>query len=203
MRWVSRIDPARHRAGLPLFQRARRDSGGESLLRICGWPRVRLVLAAIDAVEVLGLDPAEAAPASTTACSAARRRDPMLGAPSGLAAPSGLRHMTWRATILTLGAAGLVLGLAPAALSWPPALVWNAPASAPIGLYLLQIIDRPQVGDLVAIQPPSALAAWLDRRGAVPLGVLLVKRVAAVAPSTACWTPDELQLDGKPVVPLR
>lgn len=36
--------------------------GGESLLRIAGWPRVRLVLAAIDAVEALGLDPAEAAP---------------------------------------------------------------------------------------------------------------------------------------------
>jgi hypothetical protein len=36
--------------------------GGESLLRISGWPRVRLALAAIDAVEALGLDPAEAAP---------------------------------------------------------------------------------------------------------------------------------------------
>ncbi len=111
--------------------------------------------------------------------------------------------MTRRTTILALGAAGLVLGLAPAALSWPPAFVWNATASAPIGLYLLQIIDRPQVGDLVAVQPPSALAAWLDQRGAAPLGVLLVKRVAAVAPSTACWTPGELRLDGTRVARLR
>lgn len=36
--------------------------GGESLLRLAGWPRVRLALGAIDAVEALGLDPAEAAP---------------------------------------------------------------------------------------------------------------------------------------------
>lgn len=36
--------------------------GGESLLRISGWPRVRRALVAIDAVEALGLDPAQAAP---------------------------------------------------------------------------------------------------------------------------------------------
>ncbi len=110
--------------------------------------------------------------------------------------------MIRRATILAMGAAGLALGLAPAALRWPPALIWNATASAPIGLYLLQIVDRPRVGDLVAVQPPSALAAWLDGRGAAPLGVLLIKRVAAVAPSTACWTPSELRLDGTPVARL-
>lgn len=36
--------------------------GGDSLLRVAGWPRVRQALAAIDAVEALGLDPALAAP---------------------------------------------------------------------------------------------------------------------------------------------
>ncbi len=36
--------------------------GGCSLLRIAGWPRVAAVLAAIDAVEALGVDPADAAP---------------------------------------------------------------------------------------------------------------------------------------------
>lgn len=36
--------------------------GAESLLRLSGWPRVRLALAAVDAVEALGLDPADAAP---------------------------------------------------------------------------------------------------------------------------------------------
>ena len=36
--------------------------GGESLLRISGWPRVARALEAIDAVEAVGCDPADAAP---------------------------------------------------------------------------------------------------------------------------------------------
>jgi hypothetical protein len=36
--------------------------GGDSLLHISGWPRVEKVLQAIDAVEALGIDPADVAP---------------------------------------------------------------------------------------------------------------------------------------------
>ena len=36
--------------------------GGESLLRLSGWPKVERVLQFIDAVEALGIDPAEVAP---------------------------------------------------------------------------------------------------------------------------------------------
>ena len=36
--------------------------GGRSLLRVAGWPKVAAVLAAIDAVEALGVDPVDAAP---------------------------------------------------------------------------------------------------------------------------------------------
>lgn len=36
--------------------------GGESLLRIAGWPKVEKVLQVIDGVESLGIDPADAAP---------------------------------------------------------------------------------------------------------------------------------------------
>ena len=36
--------------------------GGEILLRVDGWPKVERVLQAIDAVEALGIDPADAAP---------------------------------------------------------------------------------------------------------------------------------------------
>src|SRR5271170_7641635 len=36
--------------------------GGEILLRISGWPRVERVLQAIDAVEQIGIDPADACP---------------------------------------------------------------------------------------------------------------------------------------------
>ena len=37
--------------------------GGVSLLRLTGWPRVKAALEAIDAIEALGIDPADAAPA--------------------------------------------------------------------------------------------------------------------------------------------
>ena len=36
--------------------------GGQILLRLSGWPKVEKVLQAIDAVEALGIDPADAAP---------------------------------------------------------------------------------------------------------------------------------------------
>lgn len=36
--------------------------GGESLLRLSGWPKVERVLQIVDSVESLGIDPAEAAP---------------------------------------------------------------------------------------------------------------------------------------------
>jgi Protein of unknown function (DUF2840) len=36
--------------------------GGESLLRLSGWPKVERVLQTIDVVEALGIDPADAAP---------------------------------------------------------------------------------------------------------------------------------------------
>jgi hypothetical protein len=36
--------------------------GGEILLRLSGWPKVECVLQLIDAVEALGIDPADAAP---------------------------------------------------------------------------------------------------------------------------------------------
>ncbi len=36
--------------------------GGESLLRLSSWPKVEKVLQAIDIVEALGIDPADAAP---------------------------------------------------------------------------------------------------------------------------------------------
>jgi hypothetical protein len=36
--------------------------GGDSLLRISGWPRVEKVLQAIEAIESLGIDPADVAP---------------------------------------------------------------------------------------------------------------------------------------------
>jgi hypothetical protein len=60
---VSRIDilravgPGERYSTVPHVQ-----PGGESLLRLSSWPRVEKVLQAIDAIEALGIDPADAAP---------------------------------------------------------------------------------------------------------------------------------------------
>ena len=60
---VSRIDILR--AGAPDEAYSTVGSvrpGGDILLRISGWPKVERVLQAIDAVEQLGIDPADACP---------------------------------------------------------------------------------------------------------------------------------------------
>jgi hypothetical protein len=60
---ISRIDILRavaagqHCATVPYVR-----PGGDILLRLSGWPKVERVLQLIDAVEALGIDPADAAP---------------------------------------------------------------------------------------------------------------------------------------------
>jgi hypothetical protein len=60
---VSRIDilravrPGERHSTVPFVR-----PGGEILLRLSGWPKVEKVLQAIDAVEALGIEPADAAP---------------------------------------------------------------------------------------------------------------------------------------------
>ncbi|MFC3070476.1 S26 family signal peptidase [Phenylobacterium soli] len=78
-----------------------------------------------------------------------------------------------------------------------PALLWNTTASAPEGLYALRPIARPGVGDWVAAAPPPLLAAWLDRRGYLPAGALLIKQVAAVPPSVVCHDGAGISIDGR------
>jgi hypothetical protein len=60
---LSRIDilravtPGQHYSTVPWIK-----PGGESLLRLSGWPKVERVLQLIDAVEAIEIDPADAAP---------------------------------------------------------------------------------------------------------------------------------------------
>jgi hypothetical protein len=60
---LSRIDilravtPGQHYSTVPWI-----TPGGESLLRLSGWPKVERVLQLIDTIEALGIDPADAAP---------------------------------------------------------------------------------------------------------------------------------------------
>ena len=90
---------------------------------------------------------------------------------------------------------GLVIG---AALDPPlPRLVWNASASAPVGLYGVAPGARPKRGDIViAWAPPGTRRLAADRRY-LPLDVPLVKRVAAVAGDRICAKGNTVSIDGR------
>jgi type IV secretory pathway protease TraF len=93
---------------------------------------------------------------------------------------------------------GLTALLASAAVRTAPAVVWNTTASAPIGLYLTTPEPDPMIGDFVFVRPPPALATRLAAAGFLPEGALLLKQIAAVAPSVACRSGDLVTLDGQP-----
>lgn len=98
----------------------------------------------------------------------------------------------------TLAVASLFGGLL-AAVSWlapAPRLVWNASASAPVGLYRVDVGERPRLGDMVAIDPPAPLGGWLADRGYLPRGVPLLKRVAGLPGSLVCRSGVFVTVDG-------
>ncbi|MGD9921606.1 MAG: S26 family signal peptidase [Pseudorhodoplanes sp.] len=65
-------------------------------------------------------------------------------------------------------------------------LIWNASASAPIGLYFIQPADDLDVTDLVAVAAPPLIAEFLSDRGYLPLGMPMMKRVLALPGETVC-----------------
>ena len=81
-----------------------------------------------------------------------------------------------------------------------PVLVWNATASAPIGLYIRLSEPTPKRGDLVFVRPPAAIAQFASRRGYLPANVPLIKRIAALGGDTICARDDIIFLDGKPLM---
>jgi Type IV secretory pathway, protease TraF len=109
-----------------------------------------------------------------------------------------------RRLIAALATAGIVAALTrgnPAHHS--PIMVWNASASAPIGLYLRQEESAVSRGDLVLVELPRDLAQFADERRYLPLGVLLIKRVMALSGSTICGHGDAVSIDGKVVLKRR
>jgi conjugative transfer signal peptidase TraF len=99
-----------------------------------------------------------------------------------------------RAITFAMGLAAL--GALAVSARTAPGLVWNTTASAPTGLYWLGPESAIRVGDLVAIRPPGEPAAWMDRRGYLPSGALLIKQVAAMAPSRVCRLDARVTIDG-------
>jgi conjugative transfer signal peptidase TraF len=77
-----------------------------------------------------------------------------------------------------------------------PRYIWNASNSVPIGLYHVQPAIRLTVTQLVAVQPPDLLAAYLDLNGYLPIGVPMLKRVLALPGQTVCRNGLTIAVDG-------
>jgi conjugative transfer signal peptidase TraF len=96
-------------------------------------------------------------------------------------------------TLFGLGFIGLATLARPA-----PWLVWNASASAPIGLYRV-LPGKPASGDLVLVRTPDSARQLAAERGYLPQNVPLVKPVAALDGDTVCAADDVISVNGRVV----
>jgi conjugative transfer signal peptidase TraF len=99
--------------------------------------------------------------------------------------------VTVAAATLSAALFGVVTWQAPV-----PRLLWNASASAPIGLYAIERTAAPDIGDLVAVHPPAALGRFLNERRYLPFGIPLLKRVAALPGARVCRSGAFVTVDG-------
>lgn len=100
------------------------------------------------------------------------------------------RHILVWATALSV-----TLTVLPAVAAWSPRLLWNASASVPIGLYRVHPADHVAIGDLVTVQPPLALADFLETRAYLPRGVPLLKHVMALEDALICRSGDRITIN--------
>jgi conjugative transfer signal peptidase TraF len=94
--------------------------------------------------------------------------------------------MTGRAAMLVATVLGVSAAALPSAIDRCQRFIWNASASAPIGLYIVGRATQIQIDDLVVVTPPEDVAAFLADGGYLPRGVPLLKRVLALPGQTVC-----------------
>ncbi|WP_448954882.1 S26 family signal peptidase [Labrys neptuniae] len=95
--------------------------------------------------------------------------------------------------VTTLAVVGIAI---PTVVSIPLKLVWNASASTPIGLYLINMADALDADDLVVVLPPEPVARFMVERGYVGEGVPLLKHVAARSGQVVCRRGRSIRVDG-------
>jgi conjugative transfer signal peptidase TraF len=103
--------------------------------------------------------------------------------------------MTGLATLAITCFAVLLVGMT-SLLQPVPKLIWNASASVPLGLYSVTPTNIHQVGDLVVVRPPEALATFLGTRGYLAKGVPLLKHIAALPGQVVCRTGRTITVNG-------
>lgn len=96
---------------------------------------------------------------------------------------------------------GFTAGPLAASTLWraPVLLVWNASASAPVGLYHVHDEQPIGRGDMVVAWTPEPARSLAARRRYLPANVPLVKRVAAVAGDRVCAADSQIAINGRRV----
>ena len=80
-----------------------------------------------------------------------------------------------------------------------PLLVWNASASAPVGLYRVGGKEGIEKGDMVIARLAEPYRSLAARRHYLPANVPLVKRVAALPDDHVCARGNLVFVDGSPI----
>ncbi|GGB12173.1 peptidase S26 [Brucella endophytica] len=78
----------------------------------------------------------------------------------------------------------------------PPKLIWNATASAPVGLYTIAPADRFEVPELVAVRLPAPLTDFMAKRGYVSRGTPMLKRILGLPGQQVCRIDHVITIDG-------
>ena len=104
--------------------------------------------------------------------------------------------------VAVIGAGITLVGLT---IAFPPTprLVWNASASAPIGLYAVTPGATVEPGDMIIARVPDPSRMMAAERRYIPANVPLVKRVAAAAGDEVCALGREIFVNGTWVVERR
>ncbi len=108
--------------------------------------------------------------------------------------------MRRRSRVVALGFGGVsiaALGFA-SVMEFAPRLVWNASASAPIGLYRIKK-RPPDIGDYVLVAPDKSLENLIAERGYLPENIPLLKRVAALPGAGICRQGEGISIDDSQV----
>ena len=88
-----------------------------------------------------------------------------------------------------------------ASVVWKPRvlLVWNASASAPVGLYRLRAEEPVRRGDMVVAWTPEPFRSLAATRRYLPANVPLVKRIAAATGDRVCAVDNIVSINGRRV----
>jgi type IV secretory pathway protease TraF len=121
--------------------------------------------------------------------------------PRRLLAFSSAGRSAWACAALALVTGSAVC----ATIEWRPrpALLWNASPSSAVGLYAVSSADGLRPGDMAVAWAPSAARRLAASRRYLPLGVPLVKPVAAVARDHICARGKRIFVNGRVVAVRR